>query len=294
MAISTSNSVEALNQSFSSNSGDSPEQYLTIWSEKYVDTASTEKSCGYIDSDIIASRRNNLKCYECGFTVKTQAGFTNHQKKHMREEAKKKRQASQAFLHKRRKSELNLFLCPECDRQFVQRGALTRHLKTHKTEYVCDFCHQSFKDRMDFEWHDAINDGVNFKSTGNLAHRTRSKSRLSCHRAMLNNNRRDRAKSVPTRMSYTPILRSNKRKNGTVSIPVSPDMMSGRSTPCNQFSRENTPYDLEPMDIEEDALLDDDFETSISPSEYYFSIILFQSNIFNGLVVYLNKSIWQW
>lgn len=141
------------------------------------DIQSTERSGDlYVDDEILASRSRYLYCTYCGRPCLSKAGKTNHEKAHVRGIMKEKR----AETNKKTRGP-RMYSCKECDEQFVKRRSLNEHMKTHNKLIECNYCHKTFKDRMEFDLHDAIYDGEHFETLNTPAHRTRSQSRLSCH-----------------------------------------------------------------------------------------------------------------
>lgn len=216
----------------SSSTVSSTDDLLQVMYETPVNTLATEKGNCYISQNTIDSQKNDFSCYFCGEVSNSRAGRVNHERKHRKEIAKEKRRKSV----ERRKKQFNIYACEECGTEFEKKINLTRHLKTHIEEIECTACHAKFKDRMDFEWHDAISDGKNFGNEDKPFHRTRSQSRLSCHGAI---ERVKRSKScVPSLSIYSKnntFPEVSKRKR-------SPSALSDCSTPYKKIRNTNNEY----------------------------------------------------
>lgn len=236
-----------------------------------VDTLATEKSYYLIDKDILASQQNDFKCFYCGKVLASRAGRVNHEKKHRKSIIKEKRQKTVA----RRRGIVNVYRCEECDEEFGNKGSLTKHMKKHSEEIECEVCHKRFKDKMDYEWHDAYEDHLDTNETISLAQRTRSKTRLSCHSIA---KKMSRPKSCDPIMTFSPM-------SATFLGAQSISHFSTKSTPYKKLRNELTSdsEDSDSDDLSEDAenltIQDDDTIFRDSPvqstwnnfDESYFS-----------------------
>ena len=73
-------------------------------------------------------KRFSYQCTECGKVLTSKPGLTNHMR----------------LFHAEHKT---VFPCPECGKEFAQKGNMKIHLFSHTSErnFICQYCHKAFK-----------------------------------------------------------------------------------------------------------------------------------------------------
>lgn len=167
--------------------GQSPTPQFPSTSKSPLLKAVVEKICDLnyfdgrdiFDKGIIASRYkfSHLFCGECGRKCSSRAGKVSHERTHYSQKARTRRKKESLKLSGT-ENKPRVYTCKACFEKFSERKSLIEHKKeSHSQTIHCACCNESFKDRSDYEWQHAINDGVTQASSKSRGYQTRSQSR---------------------------------------------------------------------------------------------------------------------